>query len=623
MAPRRADRDQEDLKHGTPGLTWAGEKSMHRRTFLSGAAAAAMTASAVSASSLAMAQAGRRDAASLALMTQAADQLVPTVLEGLAGSRMGGARATLRQLRRLVTPFAWPQSRHYQSGALLAPMEELLARVEAAQHDDGTFSAGNRHSPPDSAFLIEDMAVLLGVLKTSRHPVARPMIDRLAAMMRKAGPALRTGGIHTPNHRWELSAALSKIDKVDPNPAYRARIDEWLAEGVDINAEGIYSERSSNYAQAVSNPSLLRLAHLPGLDGLRALVRRNLETTIDLAEPTFGDVETIFSRRQDQAQSRQTLHSYYLQYRELALRDNDARFAGVVRWIEQNDSSQLGDALADVIDQPDLARPVPAPVHPFVDLQRRFLSVSLVRQRRGPITASFYAGSDWYEDGRPSEFYNAIGSGLATNPTLMRLWKGRLVVDAVRVIPDFFSMGHFRPSAIDLAADGVVTMGGELRVPYYLPMPAARRNSEGVYALSRSVDGRFNSALDFSHRPADFRRLAIQVVATPEPSGYRLRFETDGETDVDIAIEITLREGGALSGARVLDDGGALLTGGQATYAVGDERLTIGPGGLDAAPRVTSGEQYSWAGGRLQLPGQRLYISGRTPFSHELRFDFA
>lgn len=596
---------------------------MHRRTFLGGAAAAALAAGAVSVPSLAMAQAGARDRASLALLTQAADQLVPAVLEGSATSRSGGARATLRQLRRLLTPFAWPQSRYFQSEALLAPMEDLLSRVEAAQHDDGTFSAGNRHSPPDSAFLIEDMAVMLGVLETSRHPAARPMAARLVAMMRKAGPALRTGGIHTPNHRWELSAALSKIDKVDPNPAYRARIDEWLAEGVDINEEGIYSERSSNYAQAVSNPSLLRLAHLPGLEGLRGLVRRNLEATIDLSEPTFGDVETIISRRQDQAQSKQTLHSYYLQFRELALRDNDAHFAGVVRWIEQNDSSQLGDALANVIDEPDLARPVPAPVQPFVDLQRRFQTVGLVRERRGPLTASFFAGSDWYDDGRPSKFYNTIGSGLATNPTLMRMWKGRVVVDAVRVIPDFFSMGHFRPSAIQVDANGVVTLGGELRVPYYLPMPADRRNPDGAYALSRSVDSRFNSALDFSHRPADFRRLGIQVIATPEPSGYRVRFETEGEEDVDIAIEITLREGGRLDGARALEDGGALLATGQATYTVGDERLLIGPGGLDVQPRISSGEQYSWAGGRLQLPGQRLYVAGRTPLNHELQFTFA
>ena len=115
----------------TPDARRAGEKTMQRRTFLTGAAAAALAGGAVSAPSLAFAQTGRRDTASLALLTRAADQLVPTVLEGSPASRMGGARGTLRQLRRLLTPFVWPDSRHFQSEALIAPMEDLLSRVGA------------------------------------------------------------------------------------------------------------------------------------------------------------------------------------------------------------------------------------------------------------------------------------------------------------------------------------------------------------------------------------------------------------------------------------------------------------------------------------------------------------
>ncbi|MFC5345257.1 hypothetical protein ACETK8_14800 [Brevundimonas staleyi] len=590
---------------------------MRRRTFLAGTAAVAAMAGAPTFS---LAQG--RDTATLSLLTAAADQLATTALATPSGAGYGGARGTLRQMRRLVTVFIWPDSRHFESRALVQPIETLLARVEAAQHDDGTFSGGNRHSPPDSAFLIEDMATVLGALKTSRHPIAQDMSARLVAMMKKAGPPLRTGGIHTPNHRWELSAALSKIDKVDPHPAYRERVDEWLAEGIDINAEGIYSEQSSNYAQAVSNPSLLRLAHIPGREGLRALVRRNLEATIDLSEPFYGDVETILSRRQDQAQTKQTLHTYYLQFRELAQRDNDARFAGVVRWIEQNDPSQLGDFLTDFLDQPELAWPLPAPTSPFVDLQRRFETVNLVRERRGETTASFWAGSDWFVDGEPSDFYNRIGSGIATNPTLMRLWKSGLVIEAIRLTPNFFSMGHWRPSAVAVDAAGVVRLSGEMRVPYYLPMPAAQRDPNGEYALSRSVDGRFNSALDFSHRPAQFRVLSLNMTATPEGEGYRLLFEAGGENEVEVSIEITLRDGGTLEGGRPLEDGGVHLVEGQATYVVGDERLVIGPGNGDTPVMMSAGEQYSWARGQLTLPGKRLYVTGTTPLRHEIRLSF-
>lgn len=594
---------------------------MLRRTFLTGTAAAMAVGASGRIPALA-AQAGAKDTATLALLTTAADQLADAALVATGNPGFGGARGTLRQMRRLVTPFIWPDSRHFESQVLISPIETLLARVEAAQHDDGTFSGGNRHSPPDSAFLIEDMATVVGALKTSRHPIAGDMSTRLIAMMRKAGPALRTGGIHTPNHRWELSAALSKIDKVDPHPAYIARVDEWLAEGVDINVEGIYSEQSSNYAQAVSNPSLLRLAHLPGREGLRALVRRNLEATIDLSEPFYGDVETVLSRRQDQAQTRQTLHSYYLQFRELAQRDNDARFAGIVRWIEQNDPSQLGDALTDFLDQPLLAGPLPAPINPFVDLQRRFETVNLVRERRGETTASFWAGSDWFVDGEPSDFYNRIGSGIATNPTFMRLWKGGLVIEAIRLTPNFFSMGHWRPSAVAVDDAGVVRLSGEMRVPYYLPMPAAQRDPNGVYALSRSVDGRFNSALDFSHRPAQFRVLSLTVTATPAGAGYGLRFEIGGENEVEVSIEITLRDGGQLEGGRLLDDGSVHLVEGQATYVVGDDRVVVGPGNGDTPVMMSSGEQYSWARGQLTLPGKRLYVTGRTPMTYDMSLAF-
>lgn len=594
---------------------------MHRRTFLT-ATSAVMAFGAGGLRPADAAPVAERDVETLALLTVAADRLTEAALAAPRAQGFGGARGVLRQMRRLITSFVWKESRYFEAEALISPIQDLLGRVEAAQHDDGTFSGGNRHSPPDSAFLIEDMATVLGALKTSQHALSQDVAARLVVMMRKAGPPLRTGGIHTPNHRWELSAALSKIDKVDPHPAYRVRIDEWLAEGVDINAEGFYSEQSSNYAQAVSNPSLLRLAHLPGREGLRALVRRNLETTIDLSEPFYGDVETILSRRQDQAQTKQTLHGYYLQFRELAQRDNDARFAGVVRWIEQNDASELGDALTDILDQPELAGPIPAPIMPFIDLQRRFETVNLVRERLGDRTASFFAGSDWFADGEPSPFYNVIGSGLATNPTLVRMWKAGLVIDAIRLIPNFFSMGHWRPSAVEMDAGGVVRLSGEMKVPYYLPMPAERRIPDGAYALSRSVDGRFNSALDFSHRPAQFRVLNLSMVAAPDATGYDLLFKVDGEDDVEVSIEITLRDGGRLEGGRSMEDGSVHLIDGHATYVVGEDRLIIGPGNGDTPVILSSGEQYSWARGQLQLPGKRLYVTGRAPMEHVIRLTF-
>ena len=57
------------------------------------------------------------------------------------------------------------------------------------------------------------------------------------------------------------------------------------------------------------------------------MVSRNLELTLYRIEPN-GEVETVQSRRQDQT-GIQDIWKYLTHFRELALRENDTRFARV------------------------------------------------------------------------------------------------------------------------------------------------------------------------------------------------------------------------------------------------------------------------------------------------------
>ncbi|EEU35109.1 uncharacterized protein NECHADRAFT_55410 [Fusarium vanettenii 77-13-4] len=569
-----------------------------------------------------------RDWTSLKLLTEAADWQVQMVIDGKNASLTGSPRALTRGVRQLVTPFVWPNSTYYHDESLLPHIEEMLNVLKKAQHSDGTYTVGNRHSPPDTGFLIEDFGIMVRILERDDHDASGPIAKLMRGILVKAAPGLAKGGIHTPNHRWKICSALARISSITGHVGLIKRIDEWLAEGIDIDADGIYSERSPNYYSAVSNPSLLTVAYELNRTQLVDYVRRNLELSIQHAEPN-GEMETIQSRRQDQVQpAGDNMQNFYPQFRELALLDNNGRFAAITRLIEKRLGPQLGDFLANVIERPELAAQLPKSEDPFVDFEKHYASAGLVRARRGKLTVSAFGGSDWYDlDGKKTDFYNRMGSGLSTNPTMFRAWNGKAVLEAVRLSANFFSMGHFRSNGIELTDDGVITLGSEIEVPYYLPIPAEHRDENGTYDLSKSVDGRFYAMLDFTNRPTSVRRLKTDVKMTRTKAGYDLDFEVTGEEDVELTFELTFREGGNFTGVDEFIDSDEVtkyrLVEGEGEYSLEGDKITFGPGNGRGFIQADAGEQYSWHGGNLTLEGHHVYITGMTPLNYTLHLGFA
>lgn len=603
---------------------------MDRRHFLGASAALGthlalrsrwLAGSAISLGLIGAASAAEADGASLSVLTVAADAQVEKAIAGIEAALKGSPRGLTRQIRRLVTPLVWSQSSYFHDDALVPHIERMLATLESRQHDDGTYSVGNRHSPPDTGFLIEDMGLMVSILQADDHAASSGFADRITAIMAKAGPGMAAGGVHTPNHRWKLCAALARIRHVTGDASYVARIDEWLAEGMDVDADGIYSERSPTYSSEVTNPSLLVVAHVLNRPDLLDYVRDSLRIVIEHGDPN-GENETIQSRRQDQDQRIINIRHFYPQFRELALLDNDGKFAAMARLIEQNFANDIGDFLGDLIERSELAATLPASENPFVDFSRHYETAGLVRLRRGKLSASAFGGTDWYADGQETPFYNRFGSGLSTNPTMLRAWNGKAVLEAVRLVPNFFSMGHFRSNGIAYE-NGVISLGNEIKIPYYLPMSAAQRQADGVYAMSRSVDGRFYSMLDFENRPASTRDLKTAVAISETASGLDMAFDVSGEDDVELTFELTFREGGELSGVEAQEDGTFRLVEGQGVYTLGEDRITFGPGNGSGPIDARPGEQYSWTNGGLSVKGHRVYITGKTPLIYTLSLGFA
>lgn len=519
-------------------------------------------------------------------------------------------RALARRVKTLIAAYRSPDSALHGSGRAVAAATTHLRALRAAQTATGLFAGGdNVQSPPDSGFTVND--VCDGhVLAAGAGPELRDVAATLAEIARAASGSLLTGGVHTPNHRWELCAALARLHRSFPDDRLLGRVEEWLAEGVDIDAEGLYSERSANYAAHVSNPSLLLLAEVLGREDLLDAVERNLATTLDLIRPD-ATVETVLSRRQDQNQPF-PLAPYLPHYRLLAIHTGRGDFARAARLAAAGGIDDP-DLLAETLLTPDLSRVLPAPAADPLPRGRYITTARLAARASATAHTVVYGGSDVPQHRR-------IRSGLACNPTFLRLFAGDAVLDAVRLSRGFFDLGPFRAAAMQQPADNQYRLTETLTAAYYQPLPPDRRRDDGAYRMAD--EGRFSAAMAFPDRPRDEVSHTTRVEVDLRDDGADLRIDISGPR-VPWALELTFRPGGVPEGAVPIGDGRWCLTTGPMTYRAGDDEIRIEAGVEAGEPlaapdrsdvlRYDPGQDYTVVGGTDATTGNRVYIGGHGP----------
>ncbi len=570
----------------------------------------------------------------LTVLTRVNELQIPAVLSGYRQqiADLASPRALAQSALRLVSAYVNTRSTlYYHRAALLGPLGELLDALSDRQNPSGLYDIGNLDSPPDTSFVISDLGLGYDLLAADNQPATAAARTAYATIMRRSGRALAEGGVHTPNHRWEICKALAHLYHLWPSRLLLARINDWLGEGIDQDAEGEYSERSAIYASEVTNRSLVVVARYTDKPRLLENVRRNLELTLYKIQPN-GDVETVHSRRQDQT-GIQDIWKYLTHYRELAIRTRDERFSAVAEQIldrvEANPESfatpgySVGEFLAEALAYPDITAVLPGPVQPVTRYARFFRGSQLMRIRRDNTSASIFGGTDWHNRrldsaGQPTTI-REIASGLSTNPTFFNLRKGQAVLDSVRMSPRFFSTGHFRSDGVS-AAGGVWRLRDRVEVPYHLPLPQRYRRRDGDYALGS--EGRFYSKMDFPHRPKAYKVLDTTItIRQTGDAAFSLQFVVDGPP-TSLTIELCFRTGGSLTGVvPATGDGNFQLVTGEGAYTVGTDTITFGPGNGSSIRQpiaMDPGEKYTYLGGSLVPAGQRVYITGLVPFRYTL-----
>lgn len=555
---------------------------------------------------------GLSDELMLIRLVGANDKSVEHILENSPPSPQGQYyRFISTNFSILTAAFSHPKSSYFKSGDVKKAMNDHINKLISLQYPNGTLDAdGNRKSPPDTAFLLESLYPSALILSANENEEISSIKSNLEAFLLAAGEGILRGGVHTPNHRWEISSVLCKLYHLFGDKRYVDRVDEWLAEGVYQNADGNYPERSRNYAE-VENKAFVMIGSLLDRPEFFEIVSKNLNATYFYMEDD-GELVCLDSRRQDQYNPISILKSY-LTYRYMAIHENNGFFASIAKKMEGFEDFEravLSSALPYFMASPVLPKEMPKGKGLPPSYNKYFKGSDLVRIKKGIMTASIFGGND---------LPLRVASGRSCNPTFFTFRKGKAILEYARLSTSFFNTGYVRGEGLEKNGNKYL-LHEKKEAYYYQPFSREKINREGDYKLSESLDRRFWSKMDFAARPKDTLTLKSKITIEEIKGGFKMDIEVSGADNVEVTLDLCFREGGSFEGAiQGEKEGDFFLEDGYAKYSFGSDMIEVGQGKYEHGNiNDLDGEVYSTHFGSIKGNGQHLYICGLAPFKHSL-----
>ena len=426
-------------------------------------------------------------------------------------------------------------------------------------------------------------------------PRCRRIAKELGEYVRTAATGMIGGGFHTPNHRWVVCSAMAHGMALYPEIDGLDYVDSILAETIDMNADGEYSERSVGWYDAVCHSSLRTVADQLGRSELLDYVRRGLDMTLALLHPDHT-VVTSFSRRGDSGQSivPQLLAESFF---DMAQRDGNGFYATAAdSLIADEFDPQLSVAfLTPYLMKPEY-RTSSTPREPLPEsINVVFPESRIWRLREGPLSVTAAAGSN--------------------NPLAVRY--GDADLTAVRVCGSYYNSGQFNSDEFEpISNDSGEVSGvrlfhdGELRRLRCNDLPLGRPVPWGVEAFNAANKEREHVFLP---------RIDMWLDIDKVESGFDVRARTECEMDrITFQIEFCFRGPGEWETdgqvIQVADGQTAILKQGYGTFHTGNYGFRIGPG---AAAHRMWGMRAAQAG-----PGFRVLMTFEAPVNHRLEIRY-
>lgn len=233
----------------------------------------------------------------------------------------------------LLISYACKESIYYQDDKLRRAIDANFQYMRAHQRPDGCFdlSACNFASPPDTAFMCNHLFNAYWLLEQRETALTLPLKDALHALMVRCCEGIAAGGFHTPNHRWAIASCLLNAYKLTGRVDFKARAEAYLNEGLDINEDGEFAERSAGNYNQVNDDQMIRLFIATGEKRFLEASRSNLEMMLFYIEPD-DSVFTNNSTRQDYGR-KVYLETYYIFFLLTGYFLGDKRLGAIAEWV--------------------------------------------------------------------------------------------------------------------------------------------------------------------------------------------------------------------------------------------------------------------------------------------------
>ncbi|MDD3335137.1 MAG: hypothetical protein PHI98_06405 [Eubacteriales bacterium] len=491
-------------------------------------------------------------------------------------------------LSEMLAAYVTKESCYYLQPAMAQAIQRTLTYMERHQRPDGCFDLTpcNYASPPDTAFMIN--AVLNGWWLLEKCTAAEADFIRkpLYQLIDSASKGIAAGGFHTPNHRWAISSCLLCCEKITKNSVLGDRARQFLREGLDVNEDGEFAERSAGNYNQVNDDQMIRLFIATGDEIYLRAAEKNLEMMYCYFDPD-DSVFTNNSTRQDLGKKvyADTYYSLYLLVGWLLKRED---FGAMAQWIWDNCRRRgcYPPGVEWLLLYPEMdGYGEGYPFHePFLHYNRLFPSSDIARIRNGAWSCSLLKGKAnciYFQHGAFS-MYMTIYSNLCDRR-------------------------NFLADTLEKTENGY-TMKAHAAGWYYLPFPEKPETSDWW-------------AMDNPNRRPKIEGLPLDTTLTVRlmDDGLELRIHTEGIDQLPLRLEFSFLPGGYVRTEHFLQHTKAgesinVLDGELEAQGASGETILIGPafGAHDVTDRM--GGAYP-----LSQSHYTAYFTAYTPVDQVLR----